>query len=58
MSETTENDFLQRWDVEVGGDGDTEAARGKADKIMSDALRSLGWTRLADAFDSMEKWYA
>jgi hypothetical protein len=37
---------------------DTETAHVKADKLLSNFVRELGYDELADAFDDIEKWYA
>ena len=40
--------------------GDNERAHSDADAILCKALRHLGWTRLADAFEKESErfWYA
>ena len=38
--------------------GDPEAGHSKADDVLVKFLRSLGYNRLADAWDAIEKWYA
>ncbi len=38
--------------------GDTEADHGRADDLMCELLRSLGYGEGVDAFEAMDKWYA
>ncbi len=39
---------------------DTEVAHNNADAVLTDALRVVGWSRLADKFDDMRGsfWYS
>jgi hypothetical protein len=39
-------------------DDDPEAAHGDADQLMTDLLRSLGYSEGVAEFDQMRKWYA
>jgi len=37
---------------------DTEIAHGKADNYIVDFLKEIGFEELADAYESIEKWYS
>ena len=39
-------------------DGDVEVAHGDYDDIISTFLRTLGYEKLADYYDGLEKWYS
>lgn len=55
----TEDEALKKL-AEIVADGDPEGAHRNADELVRDALRALGWTRLADAYwkASDDWWYA
>ncbi len=36
---------------------DTEAAHEAADKLIADLLRAIGLGEVADAYESIEKWF-
>ncbi len=38
--------------------GDPESAHARADDLLLECLRSLGYGNGCDAFDSIEMWYA
>jgi hypothetical protein len=38
--------------------GDTEVAHSRADEILCELLRSLGYDRTVNAWDAVDKWYA
>jgi hypothetical protein len=38
--------------------GDREIAHGEADKILTRALKLLGYRRLVDLYEQVPKWYA
>jgi hypothetical protein len=57
----TEDEALARWEQEVtNSKGDAEDEHGAGDAILIDALRSLGWNRLADKWeaDAKDWWWA
>ena len=37
---------------------DPEVDHKRADEILCEFIRSLGYSEIADAFDEVEKWYA
>jgi hypothetical protein len=55
----TEADFLEEME-RCARNGDEEIAHNLGDRIVSDALRHLGWYGLADAYDEARAnwWYA
>jgi hypothetical protein len=38
--------------------GDPEAAHGKADDLLCELLTELGYGKLVDIYNRVEKWYA
>ena len=38
--------------------GDTESSHFNADCMLSAFLRSVGYSKTADAYDSLDKWYS
>ena len=38
-------------------DGDAESAHGKADQLLCEFLRELGYNELAEKYDEVKKWY-
>lgn len=55
----TEDEALARWEKEVtNSKGDEEDEHKAGDEILIDALRSLGWNRLADKWSAdAERWW-
>lgn len=47
---------LQRLQLEFPSD--VEAAHGRADRILLKLLKALGMRKVAQLYDSIEKWYA
>lgn len=45
-------------EIQETGEGDHELSHIKADDILSDLLRDLGYDDVVDEFDKIEKWYA
>ena len=37
---------------------DTECAHGRADEILCELLRELGYSDIVDAYEDIDKWYA
>ena len=56
----TEQDYVDAMNTAAAAQGDREVAHGTGDQLVSAALRELGWSKLADAFDHAKKdwWYA
>jgi hypothetical protein len=56
----TEQNFIDAM-LDIGG-GDKEQAHSEADTILLNALRELGWSRLADTYCEQRReigfWYA
>ena len=48
--------YLRRLHDEMNGD--TEADHGTADQILCDLLTELGFTKVVEAYDEIDKWYA
>lgn len=40
------------------GTGDTEAAHGRADDLLVELIKALGFDELAELYDKVDKWYA
>ncbi|CAH1657786.1 conserved hypothetical protein [Hyphomicrobiales bacterium] len=57
MSREEVVDELKRL-ARLSEDGDPELAHSEADKIISDFVKSLGYSDVANAFDEIFKWYA
>lgn len=52
-------EFTQKMmDIESVHGGDIEAAHGRADEVMCDLLRELGYGDGVDIFERMDRWYA
>jgi hypothetical protein len=49
---------LKMGEISRSYSGDPEAAHGKADDLMCEMLRSLGYGDGVNAFEAMDKWYA
>lgn len=43
---------------ECSGRGDIESSHAKADELLCDLLKSLGYHETVKAFDELDKWYA
>lgn len=52
------NDFTQRMKAIADPQEDPESAHIKADDLMVELLRDLGYDEAMDAYESMTKWYA
>lgn len=55
----TEAEFVAEMKV-INADRNEELAHIKADALVTEALRELGWHKLADAYDddTVTRWYA
>ena len=40
------------------GEWDIEKAHGKADDILCEALKQLGYNELVELYEKVEKWYS
>lgn len=53
---------IQRLHVELEelakNEGDTEIDHGRADDIVEEILRLLGYKEIADLYEKVDKWYA
>jgi hypothetical protein len=56
MSDEREEYFLSEMDKAEAMD--TEARHIRADEVLCEALRHLGYDHLVDAFERLPKWYA
>lgn len=43
---------------ELEDSGDPESSHGRADDVLCDLLKSLGYTDVVEAYESVPKWYA
>lgn len=42
----------------IGAIGDTEIGHNEADNLLCDILEELGFKRLVDEWEKIDKWYA
>lgn len=57
-SELSIDDSVARMIVETCMTGDQECDHSKADDILCDLLRILGYEKTVAAWDQVDKWYA
>lgn len=38
--------------------GDTEGVHGDADDLLCEILKQLGWNKVVEEYEKVEKWYA
>lgn len=56
--DVTDDDLAKRLEnLSLDNPGDFEEIHTQADKLLSSTLRELGYTKSADIYDSLDKWY-
>ena len=57
MNEVLESEYIKKMRVQVDN-GDTEDAHVNADELLCEFLKKLGYEKLVDEYEKVDKWYA